>query len=114
MRNVSITALLIYTDTGIAGSYMQAFPSLGVECEPALARVMDAALDTLPPDQRRCVELIVVGHMSYREAAIEMDWFLASGQPNKKRVWRHVKRGLRRLRAAVGSVDAPPADTVEA
>lgn len=60
--------------------------------------LLDAALETLPDDERDAVTAVVLAGMSYRDAAVDLEVRLSSGEPDKKAVHRRVERGLARLK----------------
>lgn len=113
-RDVSLSALMATTDQGVGGWYYEQMPSLADDSDEELAAVIDAALATLPTDMRRCVEMVVVARMSYRRAAVEMDWYLHNGLPAAKKVWRFVRNGLDELRDELeGQVHVPGLGTMD-
>ncbi len=61
--------------------------------------VLTEAVDRLPDEDRAVINTVVMAGMSYRAAAEELDMYLTSGHPNKKRVYRIAKRALATLRA---------------
>ena len=64
----------------------------------SLAMVVDRLLDHLPEGERECVHLTVVSGMTLGEAARMLEWVLPSGDTDRKKVARHVERGLDQMR----------------
>lgn len=69
---------------------------------PTLGHIFDRLLNELDEDQRIAVNLVVIGGLSYRQAALEMGLHCGpADRPNKKQAWRLVRYGLRHLRRAL-------------
>lgn len=68
----------------------------------ALAMVVDRLLDHLEEEARDCVQLVVVSGMTMAEAARELEWWLPSGDEDRKRVARRIRQGLSQLRSWLG------------
>lgn len=64
----------------------------------ALALVVDRLLEHLPSAERDCLHLVVVSGMSMAEAARTLGWILPSGDDDRKKVARHIGRGVFQMR----------------
>ena len=87
------------------------YPSLHGDPEAPHDGFLSRVTEVLDEDLRACVELTVVAGLSYADAAVELDWFLPSGEPNKKAVWRCTQEALDYLRLAAGLRDHMGGDT---
>lgn len=99
MADVSLEALTQYGHLTLAASYHDEYPSLSDGAgDRSLGLVVDQLLEGLPEPQRRCIELVVLSRLSYRDAAEFMGWHTAGSKPDGKKAWRAVRTGLERLR----------------